>query len=97
MINAILGGAHISKVRTLAVPTPWRTFFYDKNLFMWPIPDRFAISEMKLQPGMLKNSSVQGILGILLQSAIKQELLLFYSITSDLDKIKTQIEFHSKA
>ena len=39
----------------------------------------------------LKNSSVEGILGILLQLAIKQELLLFYSITSDLDVIKTQI------
>ena len=45
----------------------------------------------------LKNSSEQGILGILLQTVIKRVLLLFYGITFNLDKIKSQIEFHSKA
>ena len=45
----------------------------------------------------LKNSSEEGILGILLQTVIKRVLLLFYGITFNLDKIKSQIEFHSKA
>ena len=45
----------------------------------------------------LKKKTVQWRLGISLQSATRQELILFYVITFDLQVIKTQIGFHSKA
>ena len=45
----------------------------------------------------LKKKAVQWRLGISLQSATRQELILFYVITFDLQVIKTQIGFHSKA
>ena len=63
----------------------------------WNSSSKNDSRSLQLTPKVsLKSSPVERTLGILLQSAIKLELLLFYNITSDLDKIKTQIEFHSK-